>query len=71
MGQVVLEALRISPEDFAAQLTLLDIAVFREIAPDELLSCAWNKKNKSTVAPNVVAFTRRFNHVSICTILNY
>lgn len=56
--------LQTPPEDFASQLTQLDIVTFRCIAPEELSSCAWSKKNKLEVAPNVVAFTRRFNHVN-------
>lgn len=56
-------ATEIPAEDLATQLTLLDACVFKSIRPEELSSCSWNKKNKLTIAPNVVAFTRRFNHV--------
>ena len=57
-----------SPDDLASQLCLLDLPVFRAIQPDELASCSWNKRNKMEVAPNVVAFIRRFNHVSFWAV---
>ena len=62
-----------SPLDFrndelATQLTLIDLEVFKLVQPDELTSCAWNKKSKREVAPNVVSFTQRFNHVSFWVI---
>ena len=63
-----LEAAMFSPDDLASQITLLDHPVFCSIMPDELTSCSWTKKNKETVAPNVVAFIRRFNYISFWTV---
>ena len=57
-----------SPDDLAAQLTIMDQLVFRDIGPEELTSCSWNKKNKLDVAPNIVNLTRRFNHVSFWAV---
>ena len=62
------DPLSFSPEELASQLTLLDVPIFRAIQPEELMSCSWNKKNKLEVAPNVVAFIKKFNHVSFWTV---
>ena len=54
-------------EELASQLTILDLPVFTAIEPEELMSCAWTKKNKLEVAGHVVAFIKRFNHISFWT----
>ncbi|NXC12880.1 RGPS1 factor, partial [Corythaeola cristata] len=41
---------------------------FSSLFSQELASCGWNKKEKYSSAPNAVAFTRRFNHVSFWVV---
>ncbi|KAK0406935.1 hypothetical protein QR680_018899 [Steinernema hermaphroditum] len=64
---VTFDVLKVNPEDFASQITLKDLPVFKAITPEELSDCGWTEKQKRRLAPNVMAFTDRFNDVCLWT----
>uniref|UniRef100_A0A182NNM4 Ras-GEF domain-containing protein n=1 Tax=Anopheles dirus TaxID=7168 RepID=A0A182NNM4_9DIPT len=68
VGSIVFSCQQVSPAELAAQITLLDFPIFNAIQPEELTGCGWTKKNKHTLAPNVVGFTKRFNHTTFWTV---
>jgi len=65
---VVQSIVHVSADNVAGQLTLLVVPILQKIQPEELTSCGWCKSSKHEVAPNVVAMTRHFNHVSFWTV---
>uniref|UniRef100_A0A131YR26 Ras specific guanine nucleotide releasing factor ralgps1 n=1 Tax=Rhipicephalus appendiculatus TaxID=34631 RepID=A0A131YR26_RHIAP len=63
-----LDVLKLDTDELANQLTLLDLQVFLKVHPQELAGCGWNRREKVQLAPNVVALTGRFNHVSLWVV---
>ena len=63
-----MDVLRLSAEEVASQLTIIDLPIFKAIQESEFLSIGWNTSRKKTAAPNIVNFTRRFNQVSFWVI---
>jgi len=63
-----IDIFKISPEDIAGQLTLIDLPIFQSISEDEFLSIGWNTARKSILSPNIVSLTRRFNQISFWVI---
>lgn len=63
MSAASVEVIRIPYDDVAAQFTLIDFELFKKIELEELTGSGWIKKNKNDLAPNVVNYTKRFNHV--------
>jgi son of sevenless-like protein len=55
----------VHPKEIARQISLLAHESYSKIRVSELLNQAWSKKDKSTAAPNVLAFIDRFNKTSV------
>lgn len=53
----------VHPEEFARQITLLEIDLYIRINPRECVGQAWSKKDKTTRAPNITKLIAHFNHV--------
>ena len=56
--------IKVSPEELAKQLTLIDWSIFSRITCNELKPGQWTGSMKHILSPNVVDFTHRFNIVS-------
>ncbi|KAI3384769.1 hypothetical protein SNEBB_007006 [Seison nebaliae] len=63
-NNVVFDISKVSADDFASQMTLIDLPLFQKIQAEELLSMGWTGREKMEKAPNIVIFTRRFNYIN-------
>lgn len=57
------ELRRQSTEQLAAQMTLMDLELFKRIELKEFHHGNWMKKDKAKLSPNLLYFTKRFNHI--------
>lgn len=58
--------IEVSPEDLAAQLTLIDLPLFKSIKLDEFTSLGGRRKQD--LSPNLVAMNRQFNLVTFWVV---
>jgi hypothetical protein len=58
----------VAAEDFANQLTLIDLRLFKAIPREELMRGGWDSRHRKTLTPNVNEFSRRFNNVSFWVV---
>ncbi|VDD75779.1 unnamed protein product [Mesocestoides corti] len=55
---------KVSVDDFAKQITLIDMSYFAAIKRSEFLSLKWNGRDKKIYAPNIVESTKWFNQLN-------
>uniref|UniRef100_A0A0X3Q4T4 Ras-specific guanine nucleotide-releasing factor RalGPS1 n=2 Tax=Schistocephalus solidus TaxID=70667 RepID=A0A0X3Q4T4_SCHSO len=55
---------KVQVDDFAKQITLIEMSYFSAIKRSEFLSLKWNGRDKNVYAPNIVASTRWFNQLN-------
>lgn len=62
-------AIDVNPDDLAAQLTLIDLPIFKSIQPDEL-ACLGDATSRSrqNSCPNMAAMKRQFNQVTFWVV---
>ena len=53
----------IHPLEFARQMALVDHKLYRSIRPSEFLHLNWTRKDKATLAPNILKMISQFNRV--------
>lgn len=61
----------INPDDLAAQLTIIDLPMFKRIKKDEIINLGSNKRpysRKQILSPNIVAMNRQFNQITFWVV---
>ncbi|KAL3313711.1 RasGEF [Cichlidogyrus casuarinus] len=59
------EILKINPDHFARQITLIELEKLQAIKSEEFRTFKWTGQDKEKFAPNIVASTRWFNQLNL------